>query len=132
METKDLVQMCLENLQKDKVLVEKAKALVAELIEGFVVINAELIVAIKDEEQFFAVIDGLLNRAFSNEKLEKDIKLPAMLEPFDGIVIEKYRGQVQGAILGFLNINVLDKVLGPAWFDIMKKKAADVVAGFKK
>lgn len=131
MQTKELITMFRANLEADKVVVEKVRTMVQEVIDQLVVANAELIVAIDDEKQFFAVIDGILSETVTNKQLEEAIKLPFYLEAFDGVVVDQYRPQLQTAILGFLD-RILDKVFGPDWFAYFKEKAAGVIAGYKK
>ena len=131
MDTNTLVSMVFENVKADQQLVIEAQAFIEKMINGFITINAELVVSIQDETQFFAVLDGVLSQLLPNSQIETliDAKLPFYIKPFEGIehgYVEKYRAQFQLAALNFIKTQ-LEKLFGINWFQGIQEKAKAVI-----
>lgn len=64
---------------------------------------------VPSEKEFLKVI---------REFLDDIIKLPVLLEPFDGIIIDK--------VVESIDKNILDRLLGENWYDTLVQKVKSV------
>ena len=125
MDSKVIAAQVLENVNKGEVGLGEIVVATRKFIEDTVRVNAELVLAMSDEAQFFEVVDEMLMAKWSNDDLEKLVKLPWMLELIDGPVINAYREPAQKYALSLVD-KLLDKVFGPNWFDHIQGVAKSV------
>ena len=125
MDSKVIAAQVLENVNKGEVGLGEIVVATRKFIEDTVRVNAELVLAMSDEAQFFEVVDEMLMAKWSNDDLEKLVKVPGMLELIDGLVINAYREPAQKYALSLVD-KLLDKVFGPNWFDHIQGVAKSV------
>ena len=128
MDSKVIAAQMLENINKGEVGLGEIVVATRKYIEDNVRVNAELVLAMAGEAQFFEVVDIMLMTQWSNETLEQLIKFPRLIELIDGPVINQYREPAQKYALSLVD-KLLDKVFGPAWFEHIQSVAKNVSAG---
>lgn len=128
METKQIAAMILSNVTQSKERIETLKEQFSDAVDQLIEMNVEPLLQISDEKQAFKVVEEILNAVVTNEMIDEAIKLPAVAEPFDGQVIAMVRPIVTGAIISFIDKNVLDKYAGEQWFDVLKRRAGEIKA----
>jgi hypothetical protein len=126
MESKAIAVQVLENLKKGEVGLGEIIVAVKRYIEDTVKTNAELVLAISDESQFYEVVNIVLMTQWSNDTLEKLIKLSALLETVDGMIINQYREPAQKYALSLID-KLLDKVFGDKWFEHIQSVAKGAI-----
>jgi hypothetical protein len=128
MDSKVIAVQMLENINKGEVGLGEIVVATRKYIEDNVRVNAELVLAMAGEAQFFDVAGEILTAQWPNDTLEKLIKLPGLLELVDGPIINQYREPVQVYALSLVD-KLLDKVFGPDWFEHIQSVAKNVSAG---
>jgi len=127
MKTEQIAEMLLDNIANDKAKIAELKVLFSQVVDSVLKSSAELIIAIENETQGLEVVSEVSKILISDDEIEKLIKLPIWAEPFDGMVINKFRPIISMGILNFIDVNVLDKVAGKNWFEKLQNYARQTI-----
>ena len=130
MDTKTIAQMIVANGVNDVSEVMEFKSSFVALAIKLLKQNAEPIIAIKDEQQFFDVITEIINEELTDEKIKAmiDKYIPFFVKPFEGMIISQVKGIVVGLIIKTLHEQVLDKYAGETWFEKLQTAVRELVA----